>query len=58
MRKTYAVGTVRSNRKYMPKDLQVKGRGSVDSRSTSTGMMAIPVDGQEASDNVVHNPHQ
>lgn len=40
-RKTSAVGTVRSNRKQMPTDLQAKGRGSVDFRSTDSGMLAL-----------------
>nr|XP_027217915.1 piggyBac transposable element-derived protein 4-like [Penaeus vannamei] len=37
-RKTSAV---RSNRKQMPTDLQAKGRGSVDFRSTDSGMLAL-----------------
>jgi len=40
-RKTSAVSTVRSNRKQMPTDLQAKGRGSVDFRSTDSGMLAL-----------------
>ena len=40
-RKTLAVGTVRPNRKWMPKDLKAKQRGDVDHRSTATGMMAL-----------------
>ncbi|XP_063585388.1 piggyBac transposable element-derived protein 4-like [Penaeus indicus] len=35
---TNAVGTVRVNRKFMPKDLQVRASGDVDSQSTSTDM--------------------
>ena len=45
-RKTMAVGTVRLNRKFLPKDLTVRRKGEVDSRSTSTGMLALAwVDG-------------
>lgn len=40
-RKTSAVGTVQTNRKYMPTDLQAKGRGKIDFRSTNTGMLAL-----------------
>ena len=40
-RKTMACGTVRRNRKYMPKDLKVERPGDVCSRSTRTGMMAL-----------------
>nr|XP_027237446.1 piggyBac transposable element-derived protein 4-like [Penaeus vannamei] len=40
-RKTSAVSTVRSNRKQMPIDLQAKGRGSVDFRSTDSSMLAL-----------------
>ncbi|XP_063585093.1 piggyBac transposable element-derived protein 4-like [Penaeus indicus] len=40
-RKTSAVGTVQKNCKYMPTDLQAKGRGKIDFRSTNTGMLAL-----------------
>ncbi|ROT77905.1 PiggyBac transposable element-derived protein 4 [Penaeus vannamei] len=40
-RRTNAIGTVRTNRKFMPTDLQVKARGQVDSRSTPTGMLCL-----------------
>ncbi|XP_042856522.1 piggyBac transposable element-derived protein 4-like [Penaeus japonicus] len=40
-RKTNAVGTVRLNRKFMPKDLRVTKKGQIDSRSTATGMLAL-----------------
>ncbi|XP_070000311.1 piggyBac transposable element-derived protein 4-like [Penaeus vannamei] len=40
-RKTNAVGTVRLNRKFMPKDLKVSARGDVDFRTSATGMLAM-----------------
>ena len=40
-RQTHAVGTVRQCRKFMPKDMVVKKRGDVDSRSSRTGMLAL-----------------
>lgn len=40
-RKTSAVGTVQTNCKYMPTDLQAKERGGVDFCSTNTGMLAL-----------------
>lgn len=40
-RKTSAAGTVHTNRKHMPTDQQAKGRGSVDFRSTNSGMLAL-----------------
>jgi len=40
-RKTGAVGTVRLNRRHMPRDLKVRKRGDVDSRSSPTGMLAL-----------------
>ena len=40
-RKTEAVGTVRLNRKFMPKDLTVRVRGDVDVRTSRSGMMAL-----------------
>ncbi|XP_042879203.1 piggyBac transposable element-derived protein 4-like isoform X2 [Penaeus japonicus] len=38
---TSAVGTVRPNRKFMPRDMEVKVRGDVDYRSTRTGMLCL-----------------
>lgn len=40
-RKTGAVGTVRLNRRHMPKDLKVERRRDVDFRSSRTGMLAL-----------------
>ena len=40
-RKTEAVGTVRLNRKFMPKDLTVRVKGDVDVRTSRAGMMAL-----------------
>ncbi|XP_069982319.1 piggyBac transposable element-derived protein 4-like [Penaeus vannamei] len=40
-RKTNVVGTVRLNRKFMPKDLKVSARGDVDYRTSATGMLAL-----------------
>ncbi|XP_047480507.1 piggyBac transposable element-derived protein 4-like [Penaeus chinensis] len=39
-RKTSAVGTVCLNRHHMPRDLKIRKRGDVDSRSSPTGMLA------------------
>ncbi|XP_047479079.1 uncharacterized protein LOC125032114 isoform X2 [Penaeus chinensis] len=40
-RKTETVGTVRLNRKFMPKDLSVKRKGEVDIRTSRAGMLAM-----------------
>ena len=40
-KRTNAVGTVRVNRKWMPRDLTVSQRGDVDFRSSKTGMLAL-----------------
>ncbi|XP_063602656.1 piggyBac transposable element-derived protein 4-like [Penaeus indicus] len=40
-RVTIGVGTVHVNRKFMPKDLQVRASRDMDSRSTSTGMLCL-----------------
>ena len=40
-RSTNAVGTVRTNRKYMPKALKVKKKGDLDCRSSPTGMSCL-----------------
>ncbi|XP_042863479.1 piggyBac transposable element-derived protein 4-like [Penaeus japonicus] len=40
-RKTHAVGTVRLNRKFMPKDLSVKKKGDTDVRTSRAGMMVM-----------------
>ena len=40
-RRTNAAGTVRLNRKFMPKDLQVKKKGDMDYRSSNTGQLAL-----------------
>ena len=40
-RRTNAVGTVRPNRKSMPRDLRVRKKGDVDVRSTCTGQLAL-----------------
>ena len=39
-RKTGAIGTVRPNRKFMPR-LEVKQKGSIDFQSSNTGMLAL-----------------
>ncbi|XP_042875000.1 piggyBac transposable element-derived protein 4-like [Penaeus japonicus] len=40
-RTTSAVGTVRPNRKFMPRDMEVKLRGDGDYRSSRTGMVCL-----------------
>ena len=40
-RRTNAIGTVRLNRKHMPKDLKVVRPGDVDFRSSKTGMLVL-----------------
>ena len=40
-RKTNAVGTVRTTRKFMPTDLQVRKKGEKDWRSSTTGQLAL-----------------
>ncbi|MEL7520969.1 MAG: hypothetical protein AAGJ80_04955, partial [Cyanobacteria bacterium J06553_1] len=40
-RKTNAVGTVRTTRKFMPTDLQVRKKGDMDYRSSTTGQLGL-----------------
>ncbi|XP_042860555.1 piggyBac transposable element-derived protein 4-like isoform X3 [Penaeus japonicus] len=40
-RKTEAIGTVRLNCKFMPKDLSVRRKGDIDIRTSREGMMAM-----------------
>ncbi|XP_047488440.1 piggyBac transposable element-derived protein 4-like isoform X2 [Penaeus chinensis] len=57
-RKTSAVGTVQTNRKYMPTDLQVKGTRKDRLQQHEHRNACLAVDGQEAHNHALYSPHQ